>query len=450
MGKYIYTFISCLFSLFTFSQTIIQKDPLIENMVKEVSADSLRSYITKLVSFGTRNTLSTQTDPKRGIGAARQWVLSRFNEFARQSGGRLTAFIDTTTLQKDGRRVDTTLLLGNVMARLKGTDPNDDRIFIISGHLDNMRSSVMDRTGDAPGADDDGSGTAAVMECARIMSKHSFPATIIFVAVSGEEQGLLGSTFMAEKAKKENWNIEAVLNNDIMGSNNSSETNNINNNKVRVFSEGLSSLDTGRTLANIRQLGLENDGKARQLARYVKETGERYVDNLEVVMVYRNDRFLRGGDHTPYVQRGYAAVRITEMNENYYRQHQDVRVENGIQYGDLPEHIDYEYLRKNTCLNLCNLANLSKSPSMPQEVKVETRRLTNFTNLNWKAPKSGKVKGYYISMRETTSAFWQKKIFTTELKMDLPYSKDNYFFAVQSVSEDGNESLAVVPVPAGR
>jgi hypothetical protein len=450
MGKYIYTFIGCLFSLFTFSQTIIQKDPLIENMVKEVSADSLRSYITKLVSFGTRNTLSTQTDPKRGIGAARQWVLSRFNEFARQSNGRLTAFIDTTTLQKDGRRVDTTLLLGNVMARLKGTDANDDRIFIISGHLDNMRSNVLDRTGDAPGADDDGSGTAAVMECARIMSKHSFPATIIFVAVSGEEQGLLGSSFMAEKAKKENWNIEAVLNNDIMGSNNSSETNNINNNKVRVFSEGLSVLDTGRAFANIRQLGLENDGKARQLARYVKETGERYVDNLEVVMVYRNDRFLRGGDHTPYVQRGYAAVRITEMNENYYRQHQDVRTENGIQYGDLPEHIDYEYLRKNTSLNLCNLANLSKSPSMPQEVKVETRRLTNFTNLNWKAPKSGKVKGYYILMRETTSAFWQKKIFTTDLKMDLPYSKDNYFFAVQSVSEDGNESLAVVPVPAGR
>jgi len=450
MRKFISVFAAILFCPFVFSQTIVVKDPQIEKMVKEVSADSLKSYITKLVSFGTRNTLSTQTDPKRGIAVARQWVLSRFNEFAKQSGGRLTAFIDTTTLQKDGRRVDTTLLLGNVVATLKGTDPGDDRIFIISGHLDNMRTSVMDRTGDAPGADDDGSGTAAVMECARIMCKNSFPATIIFVAVSGEEQGLLGSTYMAEKAKKENRNIEAVLNNDIMGSNNSSETNNVNNNKVRIFSEGLSVLDTGRTLANVRQLGLENDGKTRQLARYVKETGERYVDNLEVVMVYRNDRFLRGGDHTPYVQRGYAAIRITEMNENYYHQHQDVRIENGIQYGDLPEFIDFEYLRKNTCLNLCNLANLAKSPSMPQEVRVETRRLTNFTNLNWKLPKSGKVKGYYVLMRETTSAFWQKKFFTTDTKMDLPYSKDNYFFAVQSVSEDGNESLAVVPTPAGR
>jgi hypothetical protein len=439
-------FISCA----VFSQTIIQKDPQIEKMVKEVSVDSLKSYITKLVSFGTRNTLSTQTDPKRGIGAARNWVLMRFNEFAKNSGGKLTALIDTTTLQKDGRRVDTTLLLGNVMATLKGTDPNDNRIFIISGHLDNMRSNVMDRIGDAPGANDDASGVAAVMECARIMSKHSFPATIIFVAVSGEEQGLLGANFMAEKAKRENWNIEAVLNNDIMGSNNSNETNVINNTKVRVFSEAFSVIDTGRNFTNIRNLGLENDGKARQLARYVKEVGERYVDNLEVVMIYRNDRFLRGGDHTPFVQRGFAAVRITEMNENYYHQHQDVRLENGIQYGDLPEFMDFEYLRKNVCMNLCNLANLSKSPAMPQEVRVETRRLTNFTNLTWKAPKNGKVKGYYILMRETTSPVWQKKFFTADLKMDLPYSKDNYFFAVQSISEDGNEGLPVIPTVLGR
>ena len=436
-----------LISSFVFSQTIIQKDPQIEKMVKEVSGDSLKSYITRLVSFGTRNTLSTQTNSQRGIGAARQWVLGRFNEFAKQAGGRLTAFIDTTTLQKDGRRVDTTLLLGNVVATLKGTDPTDDRIFIISGHLDNMRSNVMDRTGDAPGADDDGSGTAAVMECARVMSKYSFSATIIFVAVSGEEQGLLGSTYMAEKAKKENWNIEGVLNNDIMGSNNTSETNIINNTKVRVFSEAFEVTDTGKAALNIRNLGLENDGKARQLARYVKEIGERYVDNLEVVMIYRNDRFLRGGDHLPYVQRGYAAVRITEMDENYYHQHQDVRVENGIQYGDLLEYVDFEYLRKNTCMNLCNLANLAKSPSIPQEVRMEVRKLTNYTNLTWKAPKTGKVKGYYILMRETTSAAWQKKFFTAELKMDLPYSKDNYFFAVQSISEDGNEGLPVVPTP---
>ena len=419
--------------------------------MKEVSADSLKSYIIKLVSFGTRNTLSTQSDPKRGIGAARNWVLSRFNEFARQSGGRLTAFIDTTIQKKDSRRIDRDIVLGNVMATLKGTDPNDNGIFIISGHLDNMRSNVMDSVGDAPGADDDGSGTAAVMECARVMSKYSFPATIIFVAVSGEEQGLLGATYMAEKAKKENWNIEAVLNNDIMGGNNENETHKASNKQVRVFSEGLSVLDTGRVATNIRNLGLENDGKPRQLARYVKEIGERYVKNLKIMMVYRNDRFLRGGDHTPYVQRGFAAVRICEMDENYHHQHQDVRVDsNGVQYGDLPEFMDFEYLRKNTCMNLCNLANLAKSPSMPQEVRVDTRRLTNYTNLSWKAPKSGKVKGYYVLVRETTSPVWEKKIFTTDLKMDLTYSKDSYFFAVQSVSEDGNEGLPVIPSPISR
>src|SRR4249919_3424208 len=278
----------------SFAQTN-QKDPMIVKMVNEVSKDSLQSYIKKMVSFGTRNTLSTQTDPNRGIGTARNWVLSRFNEFAKHSEERLTAIIDTTTLQKDGRRVDTTLLLGNVMATLKGTDPTDKRIFIISGHLDNMRTSVMDRTGDAPGANDDASGVAALMECARIMSKNSFPATVIFVAVSGEEQGLLGSTFMAEKAKKENWNIEAVLNNDIMGGNNQNETNKASNNQVRVFSEGLSVLDTGRVATTIRSLGLENDGKARQLARYVKEIGERYVKDLKIVMIYRNDRFLQIG-----------------------------------------------------------------------------------------------------------------------------------------------------------
>lgn len=429
----------------SFSQTIINRDPEIEQMVKEVSADSLQSYINTLVSFGTRNTLSTQTDSKKGIGAARNWVLNKFNQFAKNSEGRLIAIIDTTTIPADGRRVDKPVLLGNVMATLKGTDPNDKRIFIISGHLDSRRSDVMDRTGDAPGANDDGSGTAAVIESARIMSKHSFPATIIFVAVSGEEQGLLGSTFMANKAKEENWDVEGVFNNDIIGSNNSNETNIINNTKVRVFSEGIPANATEKDIARIRALGLENDSQSRELARYVKEIGERYVDHLDVVMVYRTDRFLRGGDHLPYLKNGFTAVRITEMNENFHHQHQDVRKEKGVQYGDLPGFVDFEYLRKNTALNLANLANLAKAPSVPEEVKVEVRNLSNSTTLSWQQPKAGKVKGYYILMRETTSPVWQKKIFTTENEATLPYSKDNYFFAVQSVNESGNESLPVIP-----
>jgi hypothetical protein len=429
------------------AQTTIDRDPEIAGMVKEVNADSLQSYIKTMVSFGTRSTVSSTTDRARGIGAARNWVLSKFNQFAAASGGRLTAFIDTTTYHADGRRVKSDINLGNVVATLKGTDPTDNRIFIISGHLDSRRTDVMNGKDDAPGANDDGSGSAAALECARVMSRHSFPATVIFVTVSGEEQGLLGSTFMANKARTQNWNIEAVLNNDIMGSNNSNETNIINNTQVRVFSEGLPAFELSRQARFIRQFGLENDGKARQLARYVKEIGERYVDNLEVVMVYRSDRFLRGGDHIPYVDTGYTAVRITEMNENFNHQHQDVRTEKGVVYGDLAEFMDFEYLRKNTALNLANLANLAKSPGMPQEVKVEVRSLTNGTQLTWKAPVYGKVKGYYILMRETTSPVWQKKIFTTEMNVWLPYSKDNYFFAVQSVSETGNESLPVVPLP---
>jgi hypothetical protein len=429
------------------SQTTIDRDPEIAGMVKEVNADSLQSYIKTMVSFGTRSTVSSTTDRLRGIGAARNWVLMKFREIAVASGGRMTALLDTTTYPADGRRVKSDIDLGNVVATLKGADANDNRIFIISGHLDSRRTDVMNGTDDAPGANDDGSGSAAVLECARVMSKHSFPATIIFVTVSGEEQGLLGSTYMAKKARVQNWNIGAVLNNDIMGSNNSSETNIIDNTRVRVFSEGLPAFDLSRRARFIRQYGLENDGDARQLARYVKEVGERYVDNLEVVMVYRSDRFLRGGDHIPYSDTGYAAVRITEMNENYNHQHQDVRTEKGVVYGDLEQFIDYEYLRKNTALNLANLANLAKSPGMPQNVQVEVRNLTNGTQLMWKAPVNGKVKGYYILMRETTSAIWQKKIFTAETEVKLPYSKDNYFFGVQSVSETGNESLPVVPIP---
>lgn len=430
---------------FVSAQKIIDRDPEIEQMVKEVSSDSLHSYINKLVSFGTRSTLSTVTDKRKGIGAAREWVAEKFREFARNSNGRMTAFVDTTTLAADGKRVDEATHLGNAMAILKGTDPNDNRIYIISGHLDSRVTDVMNRKSDAPGANDDGSGSAAVIECARIMSRHSFPATIIFVTVSGEEQGLLGSTFLADQAKAKGWNVDAMLNNDIVGSNNSSETSIIDNTRLRVFSEGLPLYETEKNAKYIRNFGLENDGKARQLARYVKEVGERYVDNLEVVMIYRNDRFLRGGDHLPFVQNGFAAVRLTEMDENFNHQHQDLRTEKGTVYGDLPEFMDFEYLRKNTGVNLSTLANLAKAPGEPQNVTIDVKDLTNYTTLHWQAPKAGKVKGYYVLVRETTSPVWQKKIFTTTTTIHMPLSKDNYFFAVQTVSDAGNESLPVIP-----
>ncbi|WP_234735612.1 M20/M25/M40 family metallo-hydrolase [Tellurirhabdus bombi] len=427
------------------AQTIVQRDPEIAKLVGEISADSLRAHVDKLVSFGTRHTLSPDTDKKRGLSAARRWVLSKFQEYAKQSEGRLTATIDTWTLQPDGKRVDKPIEMGNVMATLKGTDPSDNRVFLVTGHIDSRVTDVMNREANAPGANDDGSGTAAVIELCRVMSKAKFSGTIVFVTVCGEEQGLLGAGHLAERAKAENWNLQAVLNNDIMGSNNSSETKIIDNTRLRVFSEGLPLYQLADRAAGIRQLGTENDGPARQLARYVKEVGERYVDKLEVVMIYRNDRYLRGGDHTPFVERGFAAVRFSEMNENFEHQHQDLRVQDKVEYGDYAKFMDFEYLRKNTGINLASLANLAKAPASPENVTVEVRNLTNSTALYWQAPKSGKVKGYYVLMRETHWPFWQKKFFTDKLGMTIPYSKDNYFFAVQAVSNDGNESLPVIP-----
>ncbi|RZL34184.1 MAG: M28 family peptidase, partial [Pedobacter sp.] len=257
---------------------------------------------------------------------------------------------------------------------------------------------------------------------------------------------LLGSGFMAAKAKKEGWNIEAMLNNDMIGSNNASETLIIDNTKLRVFSEGLPSFELDKNAKSIRQFGLENDGKSRQLARYVKEIGERYVDQLEVKLIYRNDRFLRGGDHTPFVENGFPAVRLTEMNENFEHQHQDLRTEKGVKYGDLIEFMDFEYLRKNTAVNIAVLANLAKAPLVPAEVKVDVKNLSNSTFLYWKSPNNGAgIKGYYVLMRETSSPVWEKKFFTTATEMRLPYSKDNYLFAVQSIGNDESESLPVVP-----
>ena len=456
--------LSCAFLLFVAlpspAQTILNRDPQIADLVAQLSADSLRAHVDGLVSFGTRSTLSSTTDPKRGIGAARRWVLGKFNHYAKNSDGRLTATIDAWRLPADGRRVDVPTEMGNVLATLKGTDPTDTRVFLVQGHIDSRVTGVMNRTAVAPGANDDGSGTAAVIELCRVMSKAGFPATVVFAVVSGEEQGLLGAEHLSEQYVKQNVNLEALLNNDIMGSNYSNETNIRDNTKLRVFSEGLPGnllRDTTGRIAQIRQFGNENDGKARTLARYVKELGERYVDNLEVVLIYRNDRYLRGGDHTPFVQRGFAAVRLTEMNENYDHQHQDLRTENAgtsaaVEYGDYAKFMDFDYLRKNTAVNLATLANLAKAPAVPQSVTLDVRNLTNSTALYWKAPASAgvasnKVRGYYVLMRETNWPFWQKKFFTTKLGMTLSYSKDNYYFAVQSVNEDGNESLPVLPVP---
>jgi hypothetical protein len=288
------------------------------------------------------------------------------------------------------------------------------------------------------------------MEIARVMAKRSFPATIIFMAVVGEEQGLYGSANVAKRAKAEKWNIDAVLNNDIVGNTHGMETDLKDNRSVRVFSEGIPSVDAKNEsdIAHLISLGGEDDSPSRELARYTKEIAERYVDQLDVKLIYRRDRYLRGGDHISFLLQGFTAVRITEMNEDFTRQHQDIRTENGIDYGDLPDFVDYNYVQKVARMNLCVLANLALAPAEPQNVGIVTTGLSNKTTLKWNPPASGKKPaGYYVLMRETTSPFWEKKFYVTDDTATLSYSKDNYFFAVQSVDGTGHESLPVFPKP---
>jgi len=423
------------------------KDPNISNMVNEVSSANLEQVIKKLVSFHTRHTLSDTISKTTGIGAARTWIKSEFEKYGVASGGRLQVSYDTFTQPADGRRILNPVVLKNVIAILPGTDPNDKRMLMVSGHYDSRVTDVMNVKDFAPGANDDASGVAAVMEMCRIMSKQKFSSTIVFVAMVGEEQGLYGATNLAKRAKEEGWNVHLLMNNDIVGNSYGMETDIKDNKSVRVFSEGVSPVETPAQAAARQSAGTDNEGKARQAARYIKEVAERYVDQLEVKLIYRRDRFLRGGDHTPFSQQGFAAVRITEMNEDFNRQHQDIRTENGFKFGDLPEYVDYNYLQKVTRMNLSVMANLALSSQEPENVVVQTAGLTNKTALKWDAPKGKTPAGYYVLMRETTSPFWERKFFVKETSANLAYSKDNYFFGVQSVDAEGHESLVITPKP---
>ena len=443
-------FISLLFILHASAQTIIKQDAGIKQMVDEISSKNIEANICKLVSFKTRHTLSDTTSATQGSGAARNWIKAEMEKYAAASGGRMTVQFDTFT-QPKGNRIDRPVLLKNVLAVLKGTDPDDTRVYLVSGHYDSRITDPMDANGVEPGANDDASGTSVSMELARVMAKRSFPATIIFMTVVGEEQNLNGSTHVAARAKAEKWNIDAMLNNDIVGNTHGIETDLKDNRSVRVFSEGVPSTIAGdkRLVNRLMLLGAENDSPSRELARYAKEIGERYVDQLDVKLIYRSDRFLRGGDHTSFLEQGFTAVRFTEMNEDYHRQHQNIRTENSIEYGDLPDFVDFNYVQKVARLNASILANLALAPARPENVNVLTRDLTNTTTLKWDAPKNGKKPaGYYILMRETISPYWEKKFFVTDTTATLNYSKDNYLFAVQSVDADGHESLPVFPLPA--
>ena len=423
----------------------------ITNIVREIDAKNIERTIRQLVSFGTRNTLSEQNDPKRGIGAARDWLYAEFLKAAEASGGRMTVEKQSFE-QPKAARVPQPTVLTNIVATLKGTQPESaSRIYVVSGHYDSMCSSPTDAKCDAPGANDDASGTAAVLEMARVMAKYKFDATIVFMAVPGEEQGLLGAAHYAEEAKQKAVNIDAMFTNDIIG--NTLGGNGVRDRgTVRVFSEGVPSNETAAEATVRRSVGGENDSASRQLARFIKETGESYVPQMKVMLVYRRDRYGRGGDHNPFLERGFPAVRFTEVNEEYKHQHQNVRVENGVQYGDLPEFVDFAYIANVARVNAASLAMLALAPSRPQNVNILTARLSNDTDLKWDANKEPDIAGYEIVWRDTTSPVWtnSKAVGNVTSFTMKGMSKDNYFFGVRAVDKDGNRSPVTYPKPLGR
>jgi hypothetical protein len=426
-------------------------NPQVQRIAREISPSNIEATIRKLVSFHTRHSLSETESDGRGIGAARRWIKSEFERYSRESGGRLQVEFDEFT-QQPTQRIPKATQIVNVVATLAGRQPESkDRIYVVSGHYDSCvcNKDVLDATSFAPGANDDASGTAAVMEMARVMSKYEFDATLVFMAVAAEEQGLNGSTHWAEMAKQKNLNIAGMITNDIIGSSRA-EDGHIDNTHVRLFAEGVSPVrEMTPEQRTLLQTGGENDSSARQLARHIKEAGEKYVAGFTVTVIYRKDRFLRGGDHSPFLERGFAAVRMTEPNEDFKHQHQEVRKENGVQYGDLIEFVDFNYVAQVARVNAVALATLALGPAAPRNVEVETVRLENDTALRWEANKEPDIAGYQIVWRETTSPFWQHKEFAGNVTRYTVkgVSKDNYLFGVQAVDKDGNTSVAVYPRP---
>jgi hypothetical protein len=430
----------------TKTEPAIKADPQIAAALKQISAQRIQANIEKLVSFGTRLTLSAQ-DPAsitagRGIGAAREWIKSEFERYSKDCGGCLEVKTDAFT-EEPADRIPKATEITNVYAVLKGADAaNSKRIVLVTGHYDSRNSDTFDVNGAAPGANDDGSGTAVSLECARVLSKLKLPGTIVFLTVAGEEQGLNGSKHFAKMAKDEGWEVEAALNNDIVGGDKSAEQ---NHSAVRVFSEGVPVAATEQEIRRIRELGGENDSASRQVARYIAEVGRVYDTGVKPMLVFRLDRFLRGGDHYSFSQQGFAAVRLTEFREDFHHQHQNVRTENGVEYGDVPKFVDYDYVARVARLNAATLASLAAAPAPPTNVHILTKDLENDSTLTWEGVPGAE---YEVVWRATTSPEWEHaQGFGSTTRATLKMSKDNVIFAVRAVDSKGHRSLAVVPVP---
>ncbi|WP_245703183.1 M28 family metallopeptidase [Streptomyces lushanensis] len=417
----------------------------LRELLKEIDRDRIEATVRRLAAFGTRHTLSTQDDPERGIGAARDWIYEELKRYAAASGGRMTVELQSY-IQEPASRIPVATRITNVVATLRGSvDP--ERVYVVSGHYDSRASDVMDAVSDAPGADDDASGVAVAMELARVMARRRPAATIVFAAVAGEEQGLYGAAHMAERFKAAGTNVLAMFTNDIVGSPKADDGTR-DPYTVRLFAEGVPTAETPAEANVRRSVGGENDSPTRQLARFVRDVANNDATGMNVRVIYRRDRYLRGGDHIPFLERGYAAARFTEPTEDFAHQHQDVRVEDGQQYGDLPEFCDFGYIARVARVNGAALWTLAQAPATPRGVKIVTSSLTNATELVWDAGTETDLTGYEVVWRETTAPEWTHVVGAagaTSHTVDL--SKDNLFFGVRAVNRAGHRSPVAFPVP---
>jgi hypothetical protein len=424
-------------------------DKELRALLREIDPDRIKATILKLVSFGTRNTLSSQTDPVRGIGAATNWVFDQMQASAAASGGRMTVQ-KQSFVQPVSSTIPVPTTITNVIATLKGT-ASPERFYVITGHLDSRVSDVLNFTDDAPGADDDGSGVAVVLELVRVFATHQFPGTLVLATVAGEEQGIFGSAHMAAQMKAAGNDVQGMFSNDIVGASQAWDGTRPDPHTVRLFVEGIPTAATPAQIALMQSVGGENDGATHQLARFVTDVAPSSLTGMNIRVIWRRDRYLRGSDHLSFQQQGYPAARLTEPRENFNHEHQDVRVENGVQFGDLPQFVDFDYTARVAKVNGAALWALATNPSTPKNLQIHTAPPpglpgTNLTALNWDANPEPDLAGYEVVMRETTAADWTSAIGVGNVtSVTLNISKDNVQFGLRAIDKAGHRSPAAFP-----
>ena len=428
-------------------------DPNLRALIRQIDPNRIQATIQQLVSFGTRQTQSSQTDPARGIGAAYTWVNQQMQAIAATSNGNMTVQQQTFVQQPVPGRLTAPTSITNTIATLRGT-ASPQRFYVVTGHLDSRVTDVTDSVSDAPGADDDGSGVACVLELARLFAPLQFPGTIVFAAVSGEEQGLFGSTFMAQQMAAAGSDVQGMFSNDIIGTPDAHDGTRPDPFTVRMFLEGIPTNVTSSQISLMQAVGGENDGLSRQLGRYVNSVAPFNLTQMNIRLIWRRDRYLRGSDHVSFQGQGYPAARFTEPRENFNHEHQNTQVVNGVQLGDLIQYVDFNYIARVTGVNAAALWALATSPGTPKNAQIHTTPPvnfagTNFTTLSWNANPETNVTGYEIVMRETTTPDWTSAIPVGNVTtVTLNISKDNVQFGIRAVDDQGNRSPAAFPQAA--